>query len=82
MRHSGVRSNLKSERVREQLLAEEQIDARLSGLPGWEVVDGGTTLRRTFKLPGFRAAVAFVSYVVEVAEAMDHRPESSCGKTR
>lgn len=70
---SGVHSDLKSERIGQQLLTETQIDVRLRSLPGWAVVGDGALLRCTFELPSFRAAVAFVSYVVEVAEAVDHR---------
>lgn len=71
---SGVHSDLKSERIGERPLTETQINVRLRSLPGWAVVGDGTMLWRTFEFPSFRAAVAFVSYVVEVAEAMDHRP--------
>lgn len=71
---SGVHSDLKSERIGERRLTAPQINVHLRSLPGWAVVGDGTMLWRTFELPGFRAAVAFVSYVVEVAEAMDHRP--------
>lgn len=69
----GTTDPLKSERIGRRL-TETELDVRLSALPGWEVVDGGRALRRTFELPSFRAAMTFVAYVVEIAEAMDHRP--------
>lgn len=70
---AGADGDLKSERIGARL-TDTQIDIRLSALPGWEVVDGESTLRRTVELPTLRVALAFVAYVVEVAEVMDHHP--------
>jgi 6-phosphogluconolactonase len=54
-------------------LSAEDLSERLRGLPDWEGgVDG---IRKTFRLPGFRAAVAFVGAVAEAAEEMDHHPD-------
>lgn len=40
---------------------------------GWEEVDGA--LERTFELPTFAEAVAFVNRIAELAEAEDHHPD-------
>ena len=40
---------------------------------GWEVKDG--KLSRTFQLPTFPDAIAFVGKVAELAEAQDHHPD-------
>ena len=41
--------------------------------PGWEVVDGA--LERTFELPSFREAIAFVNRVADAAEEANHHPD-------
>ena len=40
---------------------------------GWNEVDGA--LERTFELPSFPAAIAFVDRVADLAEAEDHHPD-------
>jgi 4a-hydroxytetrahydrobiopterin dehydratase len=40
---------------------------------GWDEVDGA--LERTFELPSFPEALAFVTRVGELAEARDHHPD-------
>ena len=40
---------------------------------GWNEVDGA--LERTFELPSFPAAIAFVDRVATLAEAEDHHPD-------
>lgn len=42
-------------------------------MESWPVVDGA--LERTFELPSFAAAIAFVNRVAELAEAEDHHPD-------
>lgn len=54
-------------------IAPQDADHALRDLPGWS--RDGETLRRTYHLPGFRAALAFVQYVGEVAEALGHHPD-------
>ncbi len=54
---------LKSERVQQKMLT----------IPGWELQDDSIT--RTYKLPSFRSALAFVQLVGELAEAADHHPD-------
>lgn len=55
------------------LLSETDVEARLSGLPGWERVGDGIV--KEFKRGDFLGAVAFVSSLVEPAEAMNHHPD-------
>ncbi len=54
-------------------LTETQIEGRLAALPGWE--RRGDELRRTFSFADFKAALAFVDRVGELAEAADHHPD-------
>lgn len=70
----GTSTQLKSERIGARLTAT-QISERLSALTAWQAVDRKKAIRRTFEFPTFRAAVAFVAYVAELAEAADHHPD-------
>lgn len=54
-------------------LSEDEIAAQLEALSGW--ARRGDELVKTFKLPGFPAAVAFVTHVGFLAEAAGHHPD-------
>jgi 4a-hydroxytetrahydrobiopterin dehydratase len=54
-------------------LNPERIQERMATAPGWTLEDN--SIHRTYALPGFRAALAFVQYVGELAEARDHHPD-------
>lgn len=70
----GTDTQLKSERIGHRLTGA-QISEHLSALPDWRSIDRKKAIRRTFEFPNFRAAVAFVAYVAELAEAADHHPD-------
>ena len=53
------------------------IDALLPDVSGWTAIDG--ILVREFKLPDYRATIAFVNAVAQVAETQDHHPELTVG---
>ena len=55
------------------LLPQDQIAAALSTLPGWSHEENA--LRRTFRLPTFPDAIAFVTRLAFDAEADDHHPD-------
>ena len=55
-------------------LDDAQIDERLAALPeGWE--RQGDEIEKTFELPSFPDAIAFVTEIAERAEAADHHPD-------
>lgn len=54
-------------------LSPQDVAAGLESLPGWR--RDGDTIERTYELPDFRTALAFVAYVGELAEHMDHHPD-------
>ena len=56
-------------------LSSAQISERLSKLNGWTGRDRRTAIQRTFRFGSFKAAVAFVAFVGELAEAADHHPD-------
>ncbi|MGB5798260.1 MAG: 4a-hydroxytetrahydrobiopterin dehydratase [Mycolicibacter algericus] len=55
------------------LLTDEQVDAALPDLDGWERADGA--LRRSVKFDSFLAGIEAVRRVAERAEAADHHPD-------
>jgi 4a-hydroxytetrahydrobiopterin dehydratase len=55
------------------VLSDEQVDAALPELDGWERSDG--TLRRSVKFPEFLAGIDAVRRVGEHAEQKDHHPD-------
>lgn len=55
------------------VLTDDQVDAALSGLNGWERADGA--LRRSITFPSFLDGVEAVRRVAEHAEREDHHPD-------
>lgn len=55
------------------VLTDEQVDAALPELDGWERVDGA--LRRSIRFPAFLDGVEAVRRVAERAERKDHHPD-------
>ena len=54
-------------------LAEGEIATRIEALGGW--AQQGDTIVKTYKLPSFPAAIAFVTNVAFLAEAAKHHPD-------
>jgi 4a-hydroxytetrahydrobiopterin dehydratase len=54
-------------------LTDDEVAARLTGLPGWSLVGG--KLRREFRFADFVTAFGFMTRAALVAEAMNHHPE-------
>ena len=55
-------------------LDDDQIAARLATLTGWE--RDGDEIVKTFELPTFPDAIAFVTRIADKAEAANHHPDS------
>lgn len=55
------------------VLTDEQVDAALEDLGGWERADGA--LRRSVKFPAFLDGIEAVRRAAERAEARDHHPD-------
>jgi 4a-hydroxytetrahydrobiopterin dehydratase len=55
-------------------LSGDELKALANEVPGWLVVNGHH-LKRTFSFPDFRAALAFVNRVGELAEEQGHHPD-------
>ncbi len=54
-------------------LTATEITERLESVNNWE--QDGDVIRKTFKLPSFPAAIAFVTQVGFLAEAAAHHPD-------
>ncbi|MEM1247914.1 MAG: 4a-hydroxytetrahydrobiopterin dehydratase [Acidobacteriota bacterium] len=61
--------------VKSAPLKVERIQARAKRYRGWEFVKKDKVIRRTYSFPTFPAAVRFVDYVAELAEAAEHHPD-------
>jgi 4a-hydroxytetrahydrobiopterin dehydratase len=59
-------------------LSDEESQKFLRELDGW-TIEGGKRLVRRWKLADFRAALAFVNRIGEIAEAEDHHPDIELG---
>jgi 4a-hydroxytetrahydrobiopterin dehydratase len=55
-------------------LSSDQIEQRLTSLPGWQL-DAGGKLTRELKFADFSEAFGFMTRVALLAEAMNHHPE-------
>ena len=55
------------------VLTNDQVDAALPDLDGWERTDGA--LRRSIEFPTFLEGVDAVGRVAELAEQKDHHPD-------
>ncbi len=55
------------------LLSDSEIEAKLAGQPGW--ARAGAAIVKEFERGDFAGSVAFVSSLVEPAEAMNHHPD-------
>jgi len=56
-------------------LSEAEVEQRLAGVPGWQLVDAGGAIEREWKLADFTAALAFVNSVGALAEQRNHHPD-------
>ena len=54
-------------------LTADQIAERLASCPGWTAKDGA--ISKTYTLPSFPDAIAFVTRLAFDAEAADHHPD-------
>jgi 4a-hydroxytetrahydrobiopterin dehydratase len=54
-------------------LRDDQISDRLKALPGWS--RDGDEIVKTYELPSFPDAIAFVTRVADLAEQANHHPD-------
>lgn len=56
-------------------MTQNQVDAAIPSLDGWEVREGATQIHRHFRFRGFGEAMRFVNALAEVAESEGHHPD-------
>lgn len=54
-------------------LSDEQIQERMSTVPGWELT--GSAISRVFRFPDFIRAFGFMASVAAIAQSLDHHPD-------
>jgi 4a-hydroxytetrahydrobiopterin dehydratase len=55
------------------LLTMEEVKKKVHELKGWELYDG--VLQKRFSFRNFKASMAFVNKVAELADSVDHHPD-------
>ncbi|MFA5684024.1 MAG: 4a-hydroxytetrahydrobiopterin dehydratase [Lysobacteraceae bacterium] len=56
-------------------LADAEITALLAQLTGWERVEDGRALRKTFRFDDYYRTLAYVNALAHVAHREDHHPD-------
>ena len=56
-------------------LSSKDIDTGLAALPGWEKVEDGAAIRKTFKFANYHETMAFVNALAYIAHREDHHPD-------
>jgi 4a-hydroxytetrahydrobiopterin dehydratase len=56
-------------------LSAARVTELLAEVPGWRAVEEGKKLERRYSFRDFKAAIAFVNRMAEVAEAEQHHPD-------
>jgi 4a-hydroxytetrahydrobiopterin dehydratase len=60
-------------------LTSEEATRYLAQAPGWDLLDDGRKIQRTYRFKNFREALGFVQRAGELAEAEGHHPEVCIG---
>jgi len=60
-------------------LSRAEAQSYLTRVPGWELVDEGRGIERSFRFKDFREAMDFVARVGALAESAGHHPDISFG---
>jgi len=60
-------------------LSEERVSDLLKLVPGWQVSNGGKSIRREFRFLGFPATISFINALARVANQEDHHPDLEAG---
>ena len=59
----------------EHRLAEARVRELLPEIPGWELVENGHALSKTFRFPDYYRTIAFVNALAFIANREDHHPD-------
>lgn len=59
----------------EYKLSQARLAELLPQVPGWEVVENGMAISRTFRFPDYHRTLAFVNALAWIAHREDHHPD-------
>ena len=59
----------------EHKLSADAVRAALPALPGWNVIEDGAALDKTFRFADYHRTMAFVNALAWIAHAEDHHPD-------
>ena len=60
-------------------LTIKEAQGYLAQAPGWDLLDDGRKIQRTYRFKNFREALGFVQRAGELAEAEGHHPDIAFG---
>lgn len=72
-----ARANCLPRRGVEHRLTQASVRELLPQVPGWELVEDGRALSRTFRFADYHRTMSFVNALAHVAHAQDHHPDLS-----
>jgi 4a-hydroxytetrahydrobiopterin dehydratase len=61
----------------EHLLSSDRVSGYLQALSGWELVENGLAIRKTFPFGNYHQTMAFVNALAYIAHQEDHHPDLS-----
>ncbi len=64
-------------RGQEHRLSEASVRELMPQLPGWELVENGAALARTFRFADYYRTMSFVNALAHMANGEDHHPDLS-----
>ena len=64
-------------RGQEHRLSEASVRELMPQLPGWELVEDGAALARTFRFADYYRTMSFVNALAHMANGEDHHPDLS-----
>ena len=56
-------------------LPEDKIAGYLTALPGWDCIEDGQAIAKTFEFPDYYRTIAFVNALAFIANREDHHPD-------
>ncbi len=62
-------------RGKEHALGQARVAELLPDVPGWELVENGQALQRTFRFKDYHHTLAFVNALAFIAHREDHHPD-------
>ena len=59
----------------EHRLEAASVESKLALLPGWELIEAGAAIRKTYRFDDYYRTLAFVNALAWIAHREDHHPD-------